>query len=155
MTKKVRSKTVKVLVPRSDNTRAQRVNLILIGIMLWLGGIRSLLVIQQLVYRLIDNPDKHKLDPVSAGLEIAIFVGYVIGLYGILKVSPPLHYFVIFSAILSLTVSLILTYFNEYPSVDLFFAAPILYINLRFPIRFEYEKQKLELFRNVPLDKIK
>ena len=133
-----KSKTVKVLVPRSDNPRAQRTYLIIIGIMLWAGAIRVLLVISQL-YNLFIG-DEFQINPIVSALEISLFAALALGLYGIIKVKPPLHYFIHYAAVVNLFLSYSAGAFGYLLGI---LSILLLYIGLRFPIRFECEKRLL------------
>lgn len=132
-----KTKTVKVLVPRSDNPRAQRTYLIVIAIMLWAASLRFLLILSVV---LDINQLKDPLDPIVTALELSIFAGLVIGLYGILKTKPPLHYFIHYSAVVNLFLSYFAGGFGYLLGI---LSVLLLYIGLRFPIRFEWEKRRL------------
>lgn len=131
-----KTKTIKVLVPRSDNPRAQRTYLIIIGILLWASSIRFLLILSVISgYNTESN-----LDPIVVSLELSLFASLVIGLYGILKTKPPLHHFIHFAA----CVNLFISYFQgSFGYVFGLMSAMLLYIGIRFPIRFELEKRRL------------
>ena len=127
-------KTKKVLVPRSENTRAQRTYLLLIGLMIWAGTI-SVAGIIKLLY--VHGP----LDPLAAMLELIIYFCFIVGLIGILKVKPPLHYLIPVGA----AINLIPSYFaGQYGYALGMISVLILYIAIRFPIHFEWEKRILE-----------
>ncbi|OLS27158.1 MAG: hypothetical protein HeimC2_12680 [Candidatus Heimdallarchaeota archaeon LC_2] len=132
-----RTKTVKVLVPRSDNPRAQRTYLIVIAIMLWAATLRFLLILSVFLDL---NQQKEPLDPIVTALDLSIFVGLAIGLYGILKTKPPLHYFIHYSAVVNLFLSYFAGGFGYLLGI---LSVLLLYIGLRFPIRFEWEKRRL------------
>ncbi len=131
------TKTGKVLVPRSDNPRAQRTYLIVIAIMLWAASLRFLLILSVV---LDINQLKDPLDPIVTALELSIFAGFAIGLYGILKTKPPLHYFIHYSAVVNLFLSYFAGGFGYLLGI---LSVLLLYIGLRFPIRFEWEKRRL------------
>ncbi|MHA2101467.1 MAG: hypothetical protein ACW99A_22660 [Candidatus Kariarchaeaceae archaeon] len=136
-----KSKTVRVLVPRSDNPRAQRAYLVIIGIMLWASGLGFLLVIYGLYEESIG------IDPIVAALFVTIFASFAIGMYGILKVKPPLHYFVHFGAVINLIISFFAGAFGYLLGIG---SILLLYIGLRFPIRFEWEKRRLTKDGQIP-----
>ncbi len=130
-----KTKTIKVLVPRSDNPRAQRTYLIVIGIMLWAASLRFLLILSDVLG--LNDVD---LIPYISVLEVSIFASLAIGLYGILKTKPPLHYFIHYAAV----VNLFLSYFaGLYGYLLGVMSILLLYIGFRFPIRFELEKRRL------------
>ncbi|MFV2014596.1 MAG: hypothetical protein ACC656_04170 [Candidatus Heimdallarchaeota archaeon] len=133
-----KSKTIKVLVPRSDNPRAQRLYLIIIGIMIWAATIRVLLVISQF-YKLFIGGE-YIIDPIVSALEISILSGFAVGLYGILKTKPPLHYFIHYAAVVNLIISYSAGVFGYLLGMA---SVLLIYIGLRFPIRFEWEKRRL------------
>ena len=127
-------KTVKVLVPRSENTRAQRIYLIAVGFMIWVSLIRMAIIIKLIMIH-------GQLDPAAAILETIIFFCFTVGILGIVKIKPPLHYLIPVGAI----VNIIPSYSDGnsgYPFLLLSFL--ILYIAIRFPIHFQWEKRTLE-----------
>ncbi|MCH8908279.1 MAG: hypothetical protein IH840_14420 [Candidatus Heimdallarchaeota archaeon] len=72
-----KKRTVKVLVPRSDNARAQRIYLITIGLLIWANSIPVIAIIIQIGKRLIDPEGSHTdLDPIAAVLFITVFVSF-------------------------------------------------------------------------------
>lgn len=133
-----KSKTIKVLVPRSDNPRAQRAYLIIIGIMIWAASLRVLLIISKIYDYSIGK--KFLLSPIVSALEITLLAGLVLGMYGILKTKPPLHYFVHYAAVVNLFLSYSAGAFGYLLGIA---SLLLLYIGIRFPIRFEWEKRRL------------
>ena len=129
----MKKKTKMVLVPRSDNTRAQKVYLVVIGLLLWING----LIIAAQIARMIYN--KH-VDSLAFILISLVFLCLAIGIWAIINVHPPLHYLVTVGAILNVTISLI------GPIIDPqgIMSALLIYIGVRFPIRFEMEKVTLK-----------
>ena len=106
--------------------------------MLWAGALRVLLVIREL-YNLSIGDD-FTINPIVAALEVSLFTALSLGLYGILKVKPPLHYFVHYAAVVNLFLSYSAGTFGYLLGIA---SLLLLYIGLRFPIRFEWEKRKL------------
>lgn len=137
-----KKRTVKVLVPRSDNARAQRIYLITIGLLIWANSIPIIAIIIQIGKRLIDPEGSHTdLDPIAAVLFITVFVSLVVGLTAILKIHPPFHYLVSFGAAVNLVVSF---FAGPYGYIQGLASVVLLYIGIRFPITFEYEKKILK-----------
>ena len=129
----MKKKTKMILVPRSDNTRAQKVYLVVIGLLIWFNSISVAVIIARLV------SNKH-LDFIGSLLVTLVFLCLVVGLWAILNVHPPLHYLVTLGAIINVTITLI------GPLIDPqgIMSALLIYIGVRFPIRFEMEKVTLK-----------
>lgn len=120
-------KTKKGFAPRRENPRAQRTFLILIGLSIWASAIS----IVGVVYWLIKGAD---FSYFVATLILISLIGNVIGLWGIIKMHPPLHYLIYIAAIANLLVSLgsgILGLFFGVISIL------IIYFGIRFPIKIE------------------
>ena len=106
--------------------------------MLWAGALRVLLVIGQLYNLSIGK--EFQIDPIVASLEISLFASLSLGLYGIVKVKPPLHYFIHYAALVNLFLSYSAGTFGYLLGI---LSLLLIYIGLRFPIRFEWEKRRL------------
>jgi hypothetical protein len=124
---------MKVLVPKSENTRAQRIYLIAIGLLIWANG----LAVAGIIYQTIKGIEYNLL---VAILFITVFVCFVVGLWAILNVHPPLHYLISVGAIINLVISIGA---SSYGLTQGLISVLILYIGIRFPIRFELEKKTL------------
>ncbi|MHA2169654.1 MAG: hypothetical protein ACXAB7_07140 [Candidatus Kariarchaeaceae archaeon] len=129
----MKKKTKMVLVPRSENTRAQKVYLVVIGLLIWINGI---IIIAQIA-RIVSNK---QVDSLAFSLVTLVLLCFVIGIWAIINVHPPLHYLVTLGAIINLIITLI------GPLIDPqgIMSALLIYIGVRFPIRFEMEKVMLK-----------
>ncbi len=129
----MKKKTKMVLVPRSENTRAQKVYLVVIGLLIWFNAISVAVIIARLV-------SSKQVNFLSSLLITLVFLCLVVGLWAIINVHPLLHYLVTLGAIINVTITLI------GPLIDPqgIMSALLIYIGVRFPIRFEMEKVTLK-----------
>lgn len=117
-------KTKKQLIKRQDNTRAQRLFLIFVGLQIWM------LVIGSAVYiRLYISGNKDILIPLI--LQLSITISLVGGLLALIKELRPYHNFILIGSFMNAIFSL---FEPEINYLQLTFSVIILYLGLRFPI---------------------
>ncbi len=127
-------KTKKIIVPKSENTRAQRAYLLLIGLLIWFNGITVLAMLA----RIITGKD---VDPLSSLLFTTVFLCLIIGLWAIFYIHPPLHYLIIVGALTNLIISF---YAGAIGYIQGLMSIVIIYIGIRFPIKFEITSKILK-----------
>ena len=113
---------------RDENYAPRRLFIFLGFLLTFMNGISFLGTIYWIVNGI-------EFDPLVAGIFVIIFLGYLIGMIGIFKPLPPLHYGVLIASAINLVVSIILILSgNDEGYLQGLASFLILYLGLRFPL---------------------
>ncbi len=118
------------MAKKKDESGPRQLFMFLSFLMTFANGITFLGIISWLVNGV-------PFDPIVGSLFIIIFLGYFIGLVGIFKPLPPLHYGILIASGINLVVSGILLFGgNGVGLLQGIGSFLLLYLGLRFPIYF-------------------
>lgn len=129
----MKKKTRSVRIAKEDNTRAKKLFLVLVGVLIWMSGLAIAVIIRKLV-------EGTSLNVLSV-FQLLIFLLLIIGLWALIKEKPPLHNFILIAAFINFIISILDT---QYGFLQSAISILILYLGLRFPIDVKPTKRTLK-----------
>ncbi len=131
------TKKKKTIVRKEDNTRAQRLFLIFVGILIWFSVIGSAVYIR----KLIENSIEIYLI-ITAILQFMITIMLILGIWGLINQKRPFHYFILIGTLLNIVFSIFEPIVNI---LQLSISILILYLGIRFPISMDMKNNDRSL----------